>query len=112
MTLPETGGPHWREKCKVGHLLENKCKVLEYLLKYLFSKHWGFFFFFFLKQGDLRVSTTVGRFQSLGVKDMGSYAAPSFRIPGSQGLTGFTWSDLAPHQHTWHTAGAQSTWVN
>lgn len=69
-------GPHWRDKCKVGHLLENKCKVLGYLLKYFFFQTVGIFFFF-LKQGGLRVATTVGRFQSLGVKDMGSYAAPS-----------------------------------
>ena len=40
-------GPHWRDKCKVGHLLENKCKVLGYLLKYFFFQTVGIFFFFF-----------------------------------------------------------------
>ena len=39
-------GPHWRDSCKVGHLLENK-SAKDYFMKILLFPNTGFFFFFF-----------------------------------------------------------------
>ena len=38
-------GPHWRDSCKVGHLLENK-SAKDYFMKILLFPNTGFFFFF------------------------------------------------------------------